>query len=266
LKEIITRTTTGIIFIATVIGSILLHPLAFFVVMGVYTTIGLVEFYKLTTHTKNYLIPLTFGLITYTLIGLTGLHVIDSRYTLLMIPLVFILMATELFNTRGSWQNLSFYLMSFIYIALPFGLMNSLFYIRSTSPESILLISLFFLVWANDVFAYLTGSFFGKNKLMERISPKKTWEGTFGGLFFALIAAYLFYLFTDSLSLINWLSYAIILVVSATVGDLAESMLKRNSGVKDSGTLFPGHGGVLDRFDAVLFATPFAYVFFNFVT
>ncbi len=100
---------------------------------------------------------------------------------------------------------------------------------------------------------------------MERISPKKTWEGAIGGFIFALAAAFVFFKLSDLFSLEIWLVYALVLVVSATLGDLAESMLKRNMGVKDSGTLFPGHGGVLDRFDAVLFAAPFAFVFLIFV-
>jgi phosphatidate cytidylyltransferase len=234
-------------------------------VMGFYTTIGLIEFYKLTTPLRNFVLPTIIGLIGYSLIGLSGLQYIDLKFNLLILPLIFILMAAELFSSRGSWQNLSFYLTSFAYIVVPFSLMNSMFYVNTSSPDSLLLMSLFFLVWTSDVFAYLTGSFFGKHKLFERISPKKTWEGTMGGLVFALVAAYIFYSFTGSFSLLIWMEYTVLIVVSAVVGDLAESMLKRNFGVKDSGTIFPGHGGVLDRFDAVLFATPFAFVFFNFV-
>lgn len=265
MKEIITRTLTGIVFIITIIGSMLLHPLAFFIVMGIYATIGMVEFYKLTIQSKIHFSAVTIGLIIYALIGLSGLHYIDLQYTILVIPLAFILMTSELFRKKGSWHNLSFYLVSFIYIVLPFGLMNSFFYLSSSLPTIIIIASLFVLVWTSDVFAYLSGSFFGRHKLMERISPKKTWEGSVGGLVFAMIAAYLFFLISSQFSLTTWLAYAFILVVSATVGDLAESMLKRNAGVKDSGTLFPGHGGVLDRFDAVLFATPFAFVFLNYI-
>jgi phosphatidate cytidylyltransferase len=234
-------------------------------VMGFYATIGLIEFYKLTTPTKNYIAPTIIGLVCYSLVALSGLRYIDLKFNLLILPLIFILMATELFSSSGSWKNLSYYLTSFLYIVVPFSLMNFMFYVNTSSPDSLLLMSLFFLVWTSDVFAYLTGSFFGKHKLFERISPKKTWEGTLGGLVFALIAAYIFYSLSDSFSWLIWMEYTFLIVVAAVVGDLAESMLKRNFSVKDSGTIFPGHGGVLDRFDAVLFATPFAFVFFNFV-
>jgi phosphatidate cytidylyltransferase len=111
----------------------------------------------------------------------------------------------------------------------------------------------------------LTGSFFGKHKLFERISPKKTWEGFFGGLLFALLSAYVLSLFSASLSYTEWLVLATVIVLAATIGDLSESMLKRNAGVKDSGNLMPGHGGVLDRFDAVLFATPFVFIYLKFI-
>jgi len=265
LKEIVTRTLTGSIFIVTVVGSMMLHPLAFFVVMGVYAVIGLAEFFRLTIGKGSYFVTLIPGLLTYSVIGLIGLRYLPLKMALLLIPLVFLVMAMELFRKNGSWQKLSYYLVSLIYVALPFGLMNFFFYLQSDFNQMLPLLSLFVLVWTGDVFAYLSGTFFGKHKLFPRISPKKTWEGSIGGLLFALIAAYIFYLLAGHFSLEIWLSYAAILVVAATIGDLAESMLKRNSGVKDSGTLFPGHGGVLDRFDAVLFATPFALVFLNFV-
>ncbi len=265
MKEIITRTLTGIVFIVTIIGSMLIHPLVFFGVMGVYSVIGLFEFYKLTIKSKISILAYIIGILSYCLIGLVGLNYIDILYLTLLIPLVFLVITSELFSNNGSWINAAFYLTSFVYITLPFGLMNHFFYLPSIEPSILVLLGLFILVWTSDVFAYLSGSFLGKHKLFKRISPKKTWEGSFGGLLFALIGAYLFYFFSGSYSLATWVVYAGILVVTATIGDLAESMLKRNAEVKDSGTIFPGHGGVLDRFDAVLFATPFAYVFLNFV-
>ena len=265
MKEIVTRTLTGIVFIVTVIGSMLIHPLVFLGVMGVYSIIGLYEFYKLTIKSKVSIVAYVIGILSYCLIGLVGLNYIDIIYLTLLIPLAFLVITTELFSKKGSWKNAAFYLISFVYIALPFGLMNHFFYIPSNEPSILLLLGLFILVWTSDVFAYLSGSFLGKHKLFKRVSPKKTWEGSLGGLLFALIGAYLFFFFSENYSLAIWIMYAGILVVTATIGDLAESMLKRNAEVKDSGTLFPGHGGVLDRFDAVLFATPFAYVFLNFV-
>lgn len=147
---------------------------------------------------------------------------------------------------------------------VPFGLMNALFYIgNSEVAYPGILIAIFVLVWANDVFAYLSGTYLGKHKLFPSVSPKKTWEGTLGGLLFTLLFAALVFYITKELNLRDWLLLAIMVSVLSTIGDLAESLLKRNSGVKDSGTLIPGHGGILDRFDAALFVTPFVFLYFT---
>ena len=124
-----------------------------------------------------------------------------------------------------------------------------------------MLLLVFVILWANDTFAYLTGRLLGKHKLFERISPGKTIEGSIGGLVFTLAGIMLFSHYVDWLSLWQAIGMGLIAVVFGTLGDLCESMLKRQAGVKDSGNLIPGHGGVLDRFDSVLFAVPFVYVF-----
>lgn len=142
--------------------------------------------------------------------------------------------------------------------------MNALFLTPQVDDYfSGLLIGLFVIIWSSDVFAYLVGSAIGKNRLFERVSPKKSWEGSIGGLSFALLAAYILSLIYPQISLVNWLVLAIIIVIAGTFGDLVESMLKREAGVKDSGTILPGHGGVLDRFDATIFAVPFVFVYVN---
>ena len=126
-------------------------------------------------------------------------------------------------------------------------------------PRMVLLV--FVLLWANDTFAYLTGRLLGKHKLFERISPGKTIEGSIGGLVFTLAGIIVFSHYVDWLSLWQAIGLGLIAVVFGTLGDLCESMLKRQAGVKDSGNLIPGHGGILDRFDSVLFAMPFVFVF-----
>lgn len=144
--------------------------------------------------------------------------------------------------------------------------MNALYLIPGHETyTTAILIGLFVLVWSSDVFAYLIGSMFGKHRLFERVSPKKSWEGSIGGLAFAILAAYILSLFYTELSIINWIIMAVIVVITGTLGDLSASLLKRIAGVKDTGTLLPGHGGVLDRFDAVLFAAPFVFVYINFI-
>ncbi|MAE07498.1 MAG: phosphatidate cytidylyltransferase [Bacteroidetes bacterium] len=260
-------------FLITVIGSILLDPLAFLLVFSVFNFIGLKEFLKLanlsntnTTYGRSpeYYI---FGMLIYFIIGLAGLGYIDIRYSAIIFVILFIQIAVELFRKNNPhWKNIALMLTGYIYISLPFGLMNSLFYSGAIhEPRSGILIGMFVLVWTSDIFAYLIGSMFGKHKLMERISPKKTWEGSIGGLMFAFVAAYILSLFVHQLNIVEWMVLALIIVVSGTLGDLAESLLKRNAVVKDSGTIFPGHGGVLDRFDAVIFATPMVFIFINFL-
>ena len=132
-------------------------------------------------------------------------------------------------------------------------------YGSAVRPEMMLLV--FALLWVNDVFAYLTGRLLGKHKLFERISPGKTVEGSMGGLLFTLVGVIVFSHYVGWLSLEAAVGMGLIAVVFGTLGDLCESMLKRQAGVKDSGTLIPGHGGILDRFDSVLFAIPFVFVF-----
>ena len=269
LKDIYIRTLTGIVFLIVVIGSIILDPLAFLVLFSVFTFIGLKEFYQLASSTPNkkptaeyYL----FGMLSYFIIGLSGLGYIDIRNNAIIFVLFFIQIAIELFREKPEWKNIAISLTGYIYLSIPFGLMNTLFYTGAIDQPRIgILIGVFVLVWTSDIFAYLTGSMFGKHKLFEKISPKKTWEGSLGGLVFALIAAYVLSIFIDQLSLTQWMILAVIMVVSGTIGDLAESLLKRNAGVKDSGTIFPGHGGVLDRFDAVIFAIPMVFVFINLI-
>lgn len=249
----------------------LFHPLAFLLVFSVFNFIGLKEFLQLAKPSPDHPAPgkapeyYVFGMLVYFIIGLIGIGYLDIRYSAIIFVIFFVQVAIELFRKNDpQWKNIAVMLTGYIYVAVPFGLMNSLFYTGAVDePRPGILIGMFVLIWTSDVFAYLTGSLFGKHKLMERISPKKTWEGSMGGLFFALLAAYILSVFVTQINLVEWMALAIIIVVCGTLGDLVESLLKRNAGVKDSGTVFPGHGGVLDRFDAVIFATPMVFVFIN---
>lgn len=266
MKEFFTRTFTGAVFALLVIGSVLWSPWAFFVLMGAFTLVALAEFLKLfpsEPRPQGTVIYYFLGLSVYGLVGLTGMNVIDFSNLLLVVLAFFVFMAAEIFRQpHPSWMQVAAGFSAFLYIALPFGMMNSLFWLGSGNIAfPWILLALFILVWANDVFAYLVGSTIGKHKLYPKLSPKKTWEGSLGGFVFTLLFAWLFSLVAGNLDVNHWLLLGVIIAVAANLGDLAESLLKRNAGVKDSGTLFPGHGGVLDRFDAVLFATPFVFFY-----
>jgi phosphatidate cytidylyltransferase len=174
-------------------------------------------------------------------------------------------MCVQLWMRQGnSLQALSYSMMSQLYVALPISLMTLIYRI---SPNVLLL--LFVLVWVNDTFAFLTGSLFGRHKLWVRISPKKSWEGLIGGVVFTVaVAALCGYFFRahlagfgpDAMALVG-----VIVAVSATFGDLIESMIKRTVGVKDSGNLIPGHGGILDRIDSLLLVMPAITIFIYYV-
>lgn len=128
-----------------------------------------------------------------------------------------------------------------------------------------MLIALFATIWINDTGAYIIGVSFGKHRLFERVSPKKSWEGFFGGALAALAAGYVFSVFIPDLTLVQWLLFSQIVVVFGTFGDLIESLLKRTIGTKDSGNILPGHGGFLDRFDSMLLAAPVIFIYLSFL-
>jgi len=266
LKDIYIRTLTGFFFLVAVIGSILLHPLAFFGLFFVFVFLGLKEFALLTGNGRKTNVAFyVLGMFVYILTGLIGLGLVDIRYAYLILLVFPLTIICELFRKKdASWNRIGACFTAFFYVALPFGLLNALFVLPDREGyHTGILIGTFVIVWSSDIFAYLAGSMFGKHRLFERISPKKSWEGSIGGLLFALLAAYILSLFFNELSLTRWLIMAIIIVITGTLGDLSESFLKRKAGVKDSGNIFPGHGGVLDRFDATLFAVPFVFVYIN---
>jgi CDP-diglyceride synthetase len=187
----------------------------------------------------------------------------DQRFLLLPLACMFLILPVELYRKRENpFTNIAHGFLGIIYVAVPFTLMVNVIHLDSIEgyrPE--FLVGFFMLIWASDTGAYFAGSLFGKRKLFERISPKKSWEGAAGGMALSLVMAAIWAQFIDIIDLRQWLILAGISVVAGIYGDLVESLLKRNTGVKDSGSILPGHGGVLDRFDSIILATPFAFVY-----
>ena len=188
----------------------------------------------------------------------------------IFIPYLFILlylMISELYLRRENpINNWAYSMLSQMYVALPFALLNVLAFLNkpeysSVNYEYILPLSVFIFIWINDTGAYCVGSLIGKHRLFERISPKKSWEGSIGGGVFAIIAAFVLWHFFPVMPLIEWVGLAIVVVIFGTWGDLTESLMKRHLGIKDSGNILPGHGGMLDRFDSALMAIPAAVVY-----
>lgn len=267
-NNLIQRTFSGLIFISIVIASILWHPYAFAVVFFAAIFLGLYEFYKLTykpeTIEINVIVGTLGGMILFAngflhAYGLTS-PMIYSTYAFYLI-IVFI---AELFRKKANpINNWAYYFLGQIYVAIPFSLLNYIIFIQGYQPW--LLLALFITLWVNDTGAYITGMLFGKHKLFERVSPKKTWEGFIGGAVFALISGYVLSRFITDISLWQWLVFSEIVVIFGTLGDLSESLLKRTENVKDAGKLIPGHGGILDRFDSMILAAPVIWIYLSWI-
>jgi phosphatidate cytidylyltransferase len=157
-------------------------------------------------------------------------------------------------------ERIAVSLFPLVYVAMPFALSSVLLH-ADTQVLGLMLFAFFAILWTNDSMAYVSGMLLGKNRLFERISPKKSWEGFIGGLLFSLLVGFIVFVISNEFSWYFWLGYALIISLSATFGDLLESLMKRNSGIKDSGNILPGHGGVLDRFDGAIMAFPFAVAY-----
>lgn len=196
----------------------------------------------------------------------------DARIFLPYLGLLLYLLISELYlkhkNPLGNW---AFSMMSQLYVALPFALLNVLAFhndptASSVSYNPILPLSIFVFIWLSDTGAYCVGSLIGKHRLFERISPKKSWEGSIGGAVFSIASSFVFAHYYDFMSVGQWAGLAVVVVIFGTWGDLTESLMKRQLGIKDSGNILPGHGGMLDRFDSALMAIPAAVCYLHVLT
>lgn len=266
MNNILVRTISGTVFI-----SLILVPLFFkdsiyaTLILSAFAFLGMIEYSKLFSSSSlvsidwrinTFFKSLIFGVITLGLYGTLGDYIAPIIF--LSIPLIFSWMVIELWRKQEQpLINISISLFGFFYVSIPFILAIE---INLSDFNSFpLLAGMFILIWTNDTFAFLSGKFFGKTKLFERISPKKTWEGTIGGAIFTFLMAFSLSLLFDSENLFFWLISATIIIPCAILGDLLESLFKRSLDLKDSGNIMPGHGGILDRFDAALFTLPFFY-------
>lgn len=255
------RTLTGILFVIVLAGGIFYHQLSFATIFLLIVVAGIHEMSILFSKTENKVDLFTtafLGIYIFISTYLIQAKILDSSAYLAIIPIVAYIFIKELFlQNKAPLTNIALSLLTACYIALPFALINILAF-QDGQYNFHLPLAIFILVWINDTGAYLSGITLGKHKFFERISPKKTWEGTIGGFVLTIVASYVLSLFWDDMNLFQWLIFGGITSIMAVLGDLAESMFKRSIGVKDSGTILPGHGGILDRFDAVLFAIPMA--------
>lgn len=271
MNNLLQRSLTGFFLVAVIIGCILTHYYVFTALCLFLTVATLIEFYRLLI-ANQIIVQKIYGVVVAALIVIGGfintIGLIDTRIYLLIAPLLIIIPVVELYRNRDKpFENIAYTITGIVYIALPFWLLN-LFPVTKQAGKyeyhKEVVLGFFILVWMYDTGAYLVGSAIGKRRLFERISPKKSWEGAIGGVLIAVLSAYLISLFFSVLQYTDWITIALIIVITGTYGDLTESMLKRKLHIKDSGTILPGHGGLLDRFDSVLFAAPAVFVYLRF--
>lgn len=275
-NNFIQRAITGIIFVGVLIGCILGGPISFTLLFALITALTIHEFGVIISKQPDVEInkPICMLAGVFLFFGFAYLGVMPGQ-TEILIPYLFLiiyLLVSELYlKKKNPLNNWAYAMMSQIYIALSFAMLNVLAY-HSIGNEGelsnyqvqynpILPLSIFIFTWINDTGAYCTGMLFGKHRLFERISPKKSWEGSIGGGVFSIIAAIVMAHYFPFMPISIWIGLALTVVIFGTLGDLTESLLKRTIGIKDSGNILPGHGGMLDRFDGTLMAVPAAVVY-----
>ncbi len=265
------RLLTGLFGSAVIVSSIMYSPWTYFAVFLLICFLTLREFYALAG-LDGMIVQKTFGtisgLVIFSLSFFIEADIINYRYYFVIFPMISCVYMIKLYKKFESkpFTNIAYTFLGIFYVAVPFALLNIATFENKQYDYQIIFGSLFIL-WASDSGAYFAGTLFGKRKLFERISPKKSWEGFFGGALLAFIFAYSLPYFFSSIghapTILSWQWLVIggIIIVGGTYGDLIESLLKRSMEIKDSGDTLPGHGGFLDRFDGLLISAPFIVAF-----
>lgn len=281
LKNFIVRTLSGAVLLLVILGAMWVGFYGFLALLLFITVVGTWEFYTLAK-AKGYEpqrgLGVAIALLFYVATAMLSTMAIDSvkQFTdndtiitwvsimiILGVVLVAIIFVAEVFRNRTTpIANVATTIAGVGYVALPMALMTIVPMLIGGHGNwrAIYFLLYLFLVWGNDVFAYLAGVIMGRHKMCERLSPKKSWEGFVGGVLGSLVVGVVAACVLNG-SYIMWLGLALVVSLSSVVGDLVESMFKRDAGVKDSGNIMPGHGGILDRFDAFIISVPFAFVY-----
>ncbi|WP_422350500.1 phosphatidate cytidylyltransferase [Flagellimonas sp.] len=261
MKEILRRGITGVIYVVLLMGTVFLSSDAFDFLFMVFGLACLYEF-KRIVHLKNYYVYVAYLALWWAFIYFVTDKLIITGLMLLTIT-VNLALLVFLFSKKSKTFNAA---QKFIIAVLYLGggcIFLTMIPYKQNSFSQFLIVGIFILIWVNDTFAYLVGRSIGKTKLYPSVSPKKTVEGSIGGFIFALLAAYFLAKYEPSLTLMQWMVLATVIVIAGSLGDLLESKFKRIAQVKDSGAILPGHGGIWDRLDSLVFAAPFAYLTLN---
>ena len=278
MKNLIVRTITGVIFVAAIVTSFL-NPVAMAVLFALVTGLTIWEFTGLVNEhvedtTINRVICTVAGVWFFlSMYGFCCGIVHSAVFFAYLFTIVYLFISELYLKQKNPINNWAYTTLSQMYIALPFSLINVLAFMGDNEGDIhynyVIPLSVFIFLWINDTGAYCAGSLLGKHKQFPRISPGKSWEGSIGGAVFVAIAAYIISQLspaTAQLSPLEWIGLGLVVVVFGTWGDLVESLFKRTIGIKDSGNILPGHGGMLDRFDSSLMAIPAAAVYLYAIT
>lgn len=272
MKNLIVRTATGVLFVLAVVFGTYSHPITF---VALFCTVMSFSMFELFVHIKKKKIhaqkyyAIFIAILFFITNFLFAQNVIDFKIFTIFIPLISFIFIAELFKEHHKPTiNIAYTIFGLVYIAVPFSLLNYVAFnpLNNYIFNPLLVLSLLVIIWTNDTGAYLSGSAFGRHKLFEKISPKKTWEGTIGGLICAIASGYVFSRYIIEISTTHWLIISALIAISGTLGDLIESQFKRMVDIKDSGKILPGHGGMFDRFDALIFAIPPFFTYLQFLS
>lgn len=264
-NDLTQRLITGIIGAIVIIAAILFNEWTYFAVFLLICVLTQLEFYKLLR--LDAMLPLVSwgtlsGITIFVIVFLEQKELIKNEYYFTILPVLYIAFLIKLY--RGSdekpFTNIGLTFLGIIYVAMPFSFFHIIAFHTGTYRPGIIL-GIIFIQWASDTGAFFSGNKFGRRKLFERISPKKSWEGFLGGTILALSMGLLLSRYFTILIPWEWMGIAIIIAIVGTYGDLVESLFKRSMEIKDSGTVIPGHGGFLDRFDSLILSLPFIALF-----
>ena len=270
MRKVSKRALSGLVFVSVLIFSILFSKITFISLFFVLMIFCLYEFQKMIGLKSVF--AYTIGTLLFIFGNILNVEDIPSKIIFEYVGValfltIFISFASILFAKKEEViSHLGKIFLSIIYIVVPFTLMVQIPFLNTKySYVNTTILGVFILIWTNDTFAYLIGKNFGKHKLLERISPNKTIEGFIGGMIFTFTASFILANQFTTLTLVQWIVIAGIVSIFGVLGDLIESMFKRQAGVKDSSNFIPGHGGFLDRFDSVIFAAPFIFIYLQLV-
>jgi phosphatidate cytidylyltransferase len=266
MNETLKRSLTGVIFVALVVLSLLLHPCAYAIVFLLACTAGCLEMLRIVPGHPGRGISLAgilFADGSYVMVYLYASGILDLRWLLILPAGLPGLILLDRFRHTSPEKNTLSFIPFLVWVTAGFSSMHLLAWPPGNhgAYTSSWILYTFYFLWMNDTLAYVTGRLAGKHPLWPRVSPAKTWEGSLGGAFFTLALALVFSRIDARLSPVEWILFALLVILFGSLGDFLESMLKRRAGVKDSGSMLPGHGGVLDRFDSFLLAMPVVTIF-----